>query len=120
MNSGSTDSLSQMQPGRTASTSARALSQNASGISGATAGVVGEKLRSIAENHQIICITHLPQIAAKGQHHFRIEKHSDEISTQTTVVPLSDEERVEEIARLLSGKTISDPARLAARELLEQ
>ncbi len=90
------------------------------GISGATAGVVGEKLRAIAENHQIICITHLPQIAAKGAHHFRIEKHSDEISTQTTVVPLSEEERTEEIARLLSGTTVTDSARLAARELLAQ
>ena len=88
------------------------------GISGATAGVVGEKLRSIAENHQIVCITHLPQIAARGEHHYRIEKHSDEISTQTTVVPLSEDERVEEIARLLSGTTVSDAARLAAKELL--
>ena len=90
------------------------------GISGATAGVVGEKLRAIAANHQIICITHLPQIAAKGAHHFRIEKHSDEISTHTTVVPLSDEERTEEIARLLSGTTVTEAARLAASELLAQ
>ena len=89
-----------------------------SGISGATAGVVGEKLKAIAENHQIICITHLPQIAAKGAHHFKIEKHSDEISTQTTVVPLSEEERTEEIARLLSGTEVTDAARLAAKELL--
>ena len=91
-----------------------------SGISGATAGVVGEKLRSIAQRHQIICITHLPQIAAKGQHHYRIEKHSDGISTQTTVVPLSEEERVEEIARLMSGAAITDAARSAARELIAQ
>ena len=90
------------------------------GISGATAGVVGEKLKAISENHQIVCITHLPQIAAKGSHHFRIEKHSDEISTQTTVVPLSEEERREEIARLLSGTTVTDSARLAAKELLAQ
>ncbi len=89
-----------------------------SGISGATAGVVGEKLKAIADNHQIICITHLPQIAAKGAHHFKIEKHSDEISTQTTVVPLSEEERTEEIARLLSGTEVTDAARLAAKELL--
>ncbi len=91
-----------------------------SGISGATAGVVGEKLRAIAQRHQIICITHLPQIAAKGQHHFRIEKHSDGISTQTTVVPLSEEEKVEEIARLMSGTEVTDAARSAARELIVQ
>ena len=88
------------------------------GISGATAGIVGEKLHAIAENHQVICITHLPQIAVKGDHHFKIEKHSDEISTHTTVVPLSEEERVEEVARLLSGTTVSQQARLAAMEML--
>ncbi|MBR5642030.1 MAG: DNA repair protein RecN [Firmicutes bacterium] len=89
------------------------------GISGATAGVVGEKLRSIAEDHQIVCITHLPQIAALGDHHFRIQKTSDEISTQTTVVPLSEAERVEELARLLSGTVVTESARQQARELLK-
>ena len=88
------------------------------GISGATADVVGQKLKEIAQNHQIVCITHLPQIAAKADHNYRIEKRSDEISTQSTVVPLSEEQRIEEIARLLSGSVITDSARLAARELL--
>lgn len=90
------------------------------GISGATAGVVGNKLKAIAENHQIICITHLPQIACQGDHHYKIEKKSDEISTETTVVPLSKEERVEELARLLSGTTITESARAQAKELLGQ
>ncbi len=89
------------------------------GISGATAAVVGEKLSAIAKNHQVICITHLPQIASKGKSHYRIEKISDEISTHTTVVPLTKEERVEEIARLISGTVITDTARMQARELLE-
>ena len=89
------------------------------GISGATAGVVGEKLRSIAEDHQIVCITHLPQIAALGDHHYRIQKTSDEISTQTTVVALSEAERVEELARLLSGTVVTESARQQARELLK-
>ena len=88
------------------------------GISGATAAVVGEKLEKIAEGHQVICITHLPQIASRGESHFRIEKTSDEISTHTTVVPLSREERIEELARLLSGTVISDTARQQAKELL--
>ena len=89
------------------------------GISGATAGVVGEKLRSISADHQIVCITHLPQIAALGDHHYRIEKTSDGISTHTTVVPLSEDGRVEELARLLSGTTVTDSARQQARELLK-
>jgi len=91
-----------------------------SGISGKTAGVVGEKLRSLSRDHQIICITHLPQIAAKGDRNYRIEKHADLISTQTTVVPLTEEERVEEIARLLSASEITDAARMAAKELLKK
>ncbi len=91
-----------------------------SGISGKTAGVVGDKLRSLSEDHQIVCITHLPQIAAKGDRNYRIEKHADLISTQTTVVPLSEEERVDEIARLLSADEITDAARMAAKELLKK
>ena len=90
------------------------------GISGATAGVVGEKLRSISEDHQIVCITHLPQIAALGDHHYRIAKVSEESSVHTTVVPLSEEERVEELARLLSGTTVTESARQQARELLKR
>ncbi len=90
------------------------------GISGAAAGVVGEKLRSIAENHQIICITHLPQIAAMGDHHYCIQKTVDADGTYTTVVPLSEEERVEELARLLSGTTVTDSARRQAEELLKR
>ena len=88
------------------------------GISGATADIVGNKLNDIAENRQVICITHLPQIAVKGNNHYRITKVSDEISTSTTVVPLGINERIEEIARLLSGSTITDSARKQAKELL--
>ena len=91
-----------------------------SGISGKTAGVVGDKLRGLSRDHQIVCITHLPQIAAKGDHNYRIEKHADLISTHTTVVPLSEEELTEEIARLLSASEITDAARLAAKELLKK
>ena len=90
------------------------------GISGATAGVVGEKLRSISEDHQIVCITHLPQIAALGDHHYRIEKTSDGISTYPPVGPLSGDERGEELARLLSGTTVTDSARQQAKELLKR
>ncbi|MBR0139699.1 MAG: DNA repair protein RecN [Firmicutes bacterium] len=88
------------------------------GISGSTAGVVGRKLRSIAAGHQVICITHLPQIASMGDHHYMIKKETDGSGTMTTVAPLSDEERIEELARLLSGTEITESARAQARELI--
>lgn len=90
-----------------------------SGISGATASVVGKKLMEISQKHQVISITHLPQIAAFGDHHYRIVKTSDDHMTYTTIKPLSDREKVEEIARLLSGISISDTTVKSARELIE-
>ncbi len=89
------------------------------GISGVSASVVGRKMREIAANHQVICITHLPQIAAFGQHHYRIEKFSDETRTYTRVAALSQEEKVDEIARLLGGETVTSTTRSSARELME-
>ncbi|MBO4991805.1 MAG: DNA repair protein RecN [Firmicutes bacterium] len=90
-----------------------------SGISGITASIVGKKLIQIAQNHQVLCITHLPQIAACGAHHYKIQKSEQEDSTVSTVVPLSEEERVDEIARLLGGINITETTRNSARELLE-
>jgi len=91
-----------------------------SGISGATASVVGKKLMEISQRHQIISITHLPQIAACGDHHYRIEKSTGEHMTFTTIRPLSDKEKIEEIARLLSGINISDASVRSAKELIDQ
>ena len=90
-----------------------------SGISGIAASVVGRKLREIAERHQIICITHLPQIAAYGTSNYRIWKHSDDLMTFTSVDPLDPEEKVREIARLLGGETITETTLASARELIE-
>lgn len=90
-----------------------------SGISGITASIVGRKLREISESHQIICITHLPQIAACGDHHYRISKDSDDTMTYTRVTELSDHERVNEIARLLGGASVTDTTLQSARELIE-
>ena len=90
-----------------------------SGISGIAASVVGRKLREIAENHQIICITHLPQIAAFGTSNFRIAKYSDSEMTYTTVEPLDEEMKVREIARLLGGENITDTTIASARELIQ-
>jgi DNA repair protein RecN (Recombination protein N) len=89
------------------------------GISGITASIVGRKLREIAENHQVICITHLPQIAACGDANYRIHKESDDDSTYTNVDRLAEEEVVDEIARLLGGENITDTTRLSAKELMD-
>ena len=88
------------------------------GISGITASIVGRKLREIAEDHQVICITHLPQIAACGDSNYRIHKESDDDSTFTNVDRLSEDEVVDEIARLLGGENITETTRLSAKELM--
>jgi DNA repair protein RecN (Recombination protein N) len=87
------------------------------GISGVTASIVGEKLCEIAKDRQIICITHLPQIAACSDHHFVIEKNSDESATYTTIREVAGEDRVSDIARMLGGRTIT-PATIAGAEEL--
>jgi DNA repair protein RecN (Recombination protein N) len=89
-----------------------------SGIGGATAAVVGEKLRSLAEFHQILGITHLPQIASCGEMHFLVEKKIQKGRTRTLINPLNEERRIYEIARLLGGKTISEKTLAHAREML--
>ena len=88
------------------------------GISGITASIVGQKLKEIAQSHQIICITHLPQIAACGKHSYRIFKQSNKEKTFTTVEALTEEEKVREIARLLGGSTITETTLQSARELI--
>ncbi|MDO4486771.1 MAG: DNA repair protein RecN [Bacillota bacterium] len=90
-----------------------------SGISGIAASVVGHKLSEIAQNHQIICITHLPQIAAFGQHNYKIAKSSDDTMTYTTVTELSEDEKTHEIARLLGGTNITETTLKSARELID-
>jgi DNA repair protein RecN (Recombination protein N) len=89
-----------------------------SGIGGATAEIVGEKLEALAGYHQILCITHLPQIACKGSTHFLVSKDVADSRTKTTIVELGSEKRVKEIARLLAGKRISPQAVAHAREML--
>ena len=88
-----------------------------SGISGRTAEKVGEKLQKIAKNHQVILITHLPQIAAKADHHFLIEKTVEDGVTHTGIHPLEEKESIEELARLLGGDEISEASLENAREL---
>jgi DNA repair protein RecN (Recombination protein N) len=90
------------------------------GIGGGTAEVVGRKLSELAGHHQIICITHLPQIAKFGKHHFGISKHVVAGRTQTAIQPLSEEDRYQEIARMLGGEQITQTTLDHARELLEK
>ena len=88
------------------------------GISGKTAAVVGKKLKEISKEHQIICITHLPQIAAKADHAYKIYKESSDKETFTYVDRLSREEQIHELARLLGGEEISENAIRNAEELI--
>lgn len=88
------------------------------GISGITASIVGRKLREISSSHQIICITHLPQIAACGDANYRICKETDANSTYTHVDRLDEEATIDEIARLLGGEIITETTRRSARELI--
>ena len=90
------------------------------GVGGATADAVGRRLAALAgqAGGQVLVVTHSPQVAALGQHHWRVEKHVSGGKTRSTVVPLAPAERVDEIARMLSGDQITDAARHAARALL--
>ncbi len=88
------------------------------GVGGAVAEAIGRRLKRAAGEHQVLCVTHLPQIAAFADAHFRVEKKTSRGRTTTRVVRLSEEERVEELARMLGGKTVTDSAREHARELI--
>lgn len=88
------------------------------GISGKTAWKVSEKLAALSSGHQIICITHLPQIAAMADHHYRIAKQAVDKATVTGITELTESESVEELARLLGGEELTDAVRENAKELL--
>ena len=90
------------------------------GISGAVAEVVGQKLKQLSEHYQIICITHLAQVASFGHQHLRVSKAQQDDGAQTTVEQLSTDERISEVARILGGATITDKARTAAEEMIEK
>jgi len=89
------------------------------GIGGGVAEVLGLKLAALAKHHQVVCITHLPQIAKFGDSHFRIAKHVSKGRTRTTIKPIHTEERIHEIARMLGGVTITPTTLEHAREMLQ-
>jgi DNA repair protein RecN (Recombination protein N) len=90
------------------------------GIGGAVAETVGKLLHQLGQSHQILCVTHLPQVAAQGNHHLKVSKSQTGDKTVSQVQILGRAERVEEVARMLGGATITDTTRRHARELLEQ
>lgn len=88
------------------------------GIGGAVADVVGHALRSLGQNRQILAVTHLPQVAACGQQHWQVRKHSIKGQTVSEIKVLTADSRIDEIARMLGGETITDTTRNHAREML--
>ncbi len=89
-----------------------------SGIGGAVAETVGKRLKELGQAHQVLCVTHLPQVAAEGHQHWKVAKQSQDNVTISSMQILSRQERVEEIARMLGGAEITDTPRRNARELL--
>ena len=90
-----------------------------SGIGGAVAEVVGNLLRELGARHQVLCVTHLPQVAARGQQHFQVSKQNVKGKTQSSIALLKAPERVEEVARMLGGIKITSTTREHAKELLQ-
>ncbi len=89
------------------------------GIGGAVAESVGSLLRTLSERAQVLCVTHLPQVAAQGHQHLQVSKSSDKDSANTTMTLLDDQEKVQEIARMLGGKKITEQSMAHAQEMVE-
>ena len=90
------------------------------GISGAVASSVGEKLKQLSNKNQIICITHLAQVASHGNHHFKVNKTQKDDETRTSITKLTEEERKFELARILSGAQVNEKSLAAASELIQE
>ena len=88
------------------------------GVGGAVAVAIGRRLKVASTGHQVLCVTHLPQIAAFADAHYRVDKRTQRGRTTTRVTRLSDEERIEELARMLGGEDVGESAREHARQLL--
>ncbi|WGH79023.1 DNA repair protein RecN [Jannaschia ovalis] len=89
------------------------------GVGGATADAVGRRLKALAAGGQVLVVTHSPQVAALGLHHWRVEKRVEDDATLSRVIPVAEADRVDEIARMLAGDTVTEAARGAARALLD-
>ncbi|MCK8515781.1 DNA repair protein RecN [Methylonatrum kenyense] len=91
-----------------------------SGIGGGVAEVVGRHLRQLGRQHQVLCVTHLPQVAAQANWHLRVSKHSEKDNTVSDVTLLADDDRLQEVARMLGGMKLTDTTLEHAREMLER
>ena len=89
------------------------------GVGGATADAVGRRLKALADGGQVLVVTHSPQVAALGAHHWQVAKRVVDEATLSSVTPLGDDARLDEIARMLAGDTITEAARAAAQALLD-
>lgn len=89
------------------------------GVSGKIAGEMGKIMKQMGENLQVISITHLPQVAAKGNAHYKVSKSEKEGATQTEIHKLNEEERLNEIAQMISGADITEAAKAQAQALLD-
>ena len=89
-----------------------------SGIGGAVAQTVGELLHQLGKNHQVLCVTHLPQVAAQGDHQLRVQKVQEDNQTISEILMLNQQDRIQEIARMLGGTTITETTIEHAKELL--
>jgi DNA repair protein RecN (Recombination protein N) len=88
------------------------------GIGGGVAEIVGQMLRTLAGNRQILCVTHLPQVAAQAMHHFQVQKTTQQKMTWTAIAKLQEEERIQEIARMLGGVRITEQTLAHAKEMI--
>jgi DNA repair protein RecN (Recombination protein N) len=88
------------------------------GIGGGVAEMVGKQLRTLGVSHQVLCITHLPQVAALAHHHLQVSKQTRDGQTYTAIVPLTETARCEEIARMLGGMEITRQTRAHAKEMI--
>ena len=90
------------------------------GVGGGIAEIVGRLLRELGNHAQVLCITHQPQVASLGHSHWQVQKQQKKDSTHTRVLALNNEQRVEEVARMLGGVEITDSTLAHAREMLER
>ena len=88
-------------------------------VGGRLGSTIGNKLRQLASHHQVLCITHLPQIASYGDRHFSVRKQVIDDETSTVVRTMTGEERLEELSEMMGGKRVTDTTRAQARELLD-
>ena len=89
------------------------------GVGGGVAEIVGRRLRALAQHRQILCVTHLPQVAAQGQNHWTVQKQATQGKTRTDIAVLTAPDRIDEVARMLGGMKITPQTLAHAKEMLQ-